>query len=113
MNKRKMIFNKYNGKCAYCGSKITIGNFDVEHIKPKTNGGSSHINNLLPSCKTCNGFKASLSIEEFRTKIENLKHNYGVVKLFIKYNSTKKRKVKFYYEMEREAKWSKSKLIKS
>ena len=43
--KRKRIFNLYNGYCAYCGSKIDYDNFNIDHIHAKFNGGVNNIAN--------------------------------------------------------------------
>lgn len=69
---REQVFNKFGGRCAYCGTKIErVGRnaFQVDHIDAKVYGGSNHHNNLNPACRPCNNFKTVWSIEEFRTEI--------------------------------------------
>lgn len=29
---RKLVFNKYNGHCAYCGCELTMKTMQVDHI---------------------------------------------------------------------------------
>ncbi len=57
---RQKIFNKYGGHCAYCGRKITIKSFQVDHIWPKQlshwkkESDPNREENLNPSCRKCN-----------------------------------------------------------
>jgi uncharacterized protein (TIGR02646 family) len=72
---RLKVFNKYSGRCAYCGCKITIKNFQVDHIWPQhiahhQAGLSSHrFENLNPSCRKCNNYKHGMRLEEFRVEL--------------------------------------------
>ena len=33
--KRELVYNKYNGRCAYCGREIAYKNMQVDHFIPK------------------------------------------------------------------------------
>jgi 5-methylcytosine-specific restriction endonuclease McrA len=78
--KRYLVFNKYGGKCAYCGCDLNKLNFNVDHINPLYRGwkqnqlkkekGTSKIENLNPSCFSCNCSKSSYSIDEWRKELE-------------------------------------------
>jgi 5-methylcytosine-specific restriction endonuclease McrA len=59
------VKSKTGGHCYYCG-EVLDGEFDVDHMHPVSKGGTSHIDNLVPSCKGCNQSKHSLTIEGFR-----------------------------------------------
>lgn len=71
---RKKIYNKFGGRCAYCGHKITLQEMQVDHIIPRRhfemNGKSmalaNEINNLNPACPICNHYKNATPLEEFR-----------------------------------------------
>lgn len=69
---KRTVFNKFEGRCAYCGNQITIDNMTVDHKVPRSKGGSVCLKNCLPSCKRCNELKADGTIGEMRSKIENL-----------------------------------------
>lgn len=98
MANRKEIFNITKGKCAYCGCKLDINNFHIDHFVAKANGGKNK-NNLLPSCCLCNLMKSNLTLEEFRKEIENLIYlDTGKVGLINKYYKIKAKKIKFYFE---------------
>lgn len=105
MNKkdREIVFNKYGGKCAYCGYELQKG-WHVDEFEPvrrsweyvkdesgnriwdaekrdyKTKATVMHperfaIDNQYPSCASCNINKHSLSLEEFRELIKGfMKH---------------------------------------
>lgn len=60
---KEYLLEKWNRKCAYCG--IEHQPMEVEHIIPKTRGGSNAISNLTLACVKCNRDKGSLPIEVF------------------------------------------------
>ena len=63
---RQAVYAKYDGHCAYCGKEITIKEMEVDHLRPKRNGGTDDMDNLMPSCHTCNHYKRANSLENFR-----------------------------------------------
>ena len=70
---RRIVFNKFNGHCAYCGTELDFSKFQVDHFIPKLKGGSNDLDNLMPSCTECNRYKATLSIDIFREWLEKSK----------------------------------------
>lgn len=48
---KNQIKEKWNYKCAYCGSEH---NLTLDHIIPRSSGGSNKISNVLCACKSCN-----------------------------------------------------------
>ena len=69
-SKKVLVLQKYDGKCSYCGNNMGEGEFSVDHFVPKVLGGTSDIENLMPSCITCNKTKNKKSIEEFRLTLQ-------------------------------------------
>ena len=65
-NKRSAILEKTSGRCAYCGALLLPGRWHVEHVLPKSKGGTDRFSNLLPSCRRCNARKKTKTLEEFR-----------------------------------------------
>ncbi len=105
---REQVYQKYNGRCAYCGHEIAIKDMQVDHIIPKRLGGSDSIENYNPSCRTCNHYKRATRLEAWReyflgelssriSKIYIVKvaERYGMVT----FNEWDK---KFYFEKESE-----------
>lgn len=64
--KKQAIFARYGGLCAYCGKPMQRKNMTVDHLVPQSRGGGNNIENLMPSCRSCNGLKAADSLEVFR-----------------------------------------------
>ncbi|NEO03924.1 MAG: HNH endonuclease, partial [Moorea sp. SIO3I7] len=60
---REYLLSKWNRKCAYCG--VTDTQLEVEHIKPKSKGGSDRVSNLAIACRKCNQIKGNQEIEQF------------------------------------------------
>ena len=59
---REYLLEKWSRKCAYCGKKDVP--LEVEHIVPKSRGGSDRVSNLTISCHECNQKKGNLTAEE-------------------------------------------------
>lgn len=62
---RDIVFKKYDGKCAYCGTEL-LKSWHVDHIHPRVSGGTDDLSNLNPSCKDCNNYKCHSGVELFR-----------------------------------------------
>jgi 5-methylcytosine-specific restriction endonuclease McrA len=62
-NIREYLLEIYNRTCQYC--RITNVPMEVEHIIPKSRGGSNRIDNLTIACRSCNQEKDNLTAEEF------------------------------------------------
>lgn len=60
---REYLLEKFNRTCVYCGAKDVP--LEVEHITPKSRGGSNRISNLTLACTSCNQRKGNQTAEEF------------------------------------------------
>jgi 5-methylcytosine-specific restriction endonuclease McrA len=63
---REYLLEKFGRKCAYCGAENTP--LEVEHIRPKSKGGSNRVSNLTLACRPCNSKKDNMPIEVFLKK---------------------------------------------
>lgn len=64
---KELVLNKFGGRCAYCGCPLSIKTIQVDHVCPvDIYGDNRAMENLLPSCRSCNYFKSSDSINGFR-----------------------------------------------
>jgi 5-methylcytosine-specific restriction endonuclease McrA len=68
---REYLLEKWGRQCAYCG-KAGVP-LQIEHIRPKSRGGTDRVSNLTLACDPCNHDKANRLIEEF------LKHKPAVL----------------------------------
>ncbi len=60
---REYLLEKFGRKCCYCGkNNIPL---EIEHIIPKSRGGSNRIDNLCLACRNCNDAKGNMTAEEF------------------------------------------------
>ena len=58
---RTQVRERAGQRCEYCRylDLIRSGPFDVEHIQPRSEGGTDDLENLAWSCDYCNGHKAT------------------------------------------------------
>jgi hypothetical protein len=130
MSKKKIrvnVYNKCNGHCAYCGVVISIGEMCIDHVEPigrirqfnlekrklvftgkVLKPENDHIDNMLPSCHSCNSYKSSFNLEKFRTELLQQQRrlnehscNYRIAKRFglIKENPNH---IHFYFEKDKQ-----------
>lgn len=69
---REQIYEKCNGHCAYCGIKIAFRGMQADHIYPLHLGGADIMENLVPACRSCNHYKATMTIEKFRQHLQGI-----------------------------------------
>lgn len=69
------VYDKTAGRCHLCSKKLAWSNYgacgrraawEVDHSKPRANGGSNHLNNLFPACVSCNRSKQHGSSRDMR-----------------------------------------------
>lgn len=78
---RQQVFDKYGGKCAYCGCELQKG-WHVDHIEARWHNmnqsdaqrlgmkkGDDCIENYNPACPRCNNWKGTWTLEQFRIEI--------------------------------------------
>lgn len=80
-SERQEVYDKCGGHCAYCGCEIALKDMQVDHIVPmarcfdcycqhKTAEELDVMSNYLPACRSCNHYKGSSTLENFRKNIE-------------------------------------------
>ena len=60
---REYLLEKFNRECVYCGAKNIP--LEIEHIVPKSKGGSNRVSNLTLACHCCNQAKGNQDIRDF------------------------------------------------
>ena len=83
-HKNKVIWDKTDGKCCYCGEQTIRYHSGkegkhsnplrstVEHIKTKVSGGTDATSNLVICCNKCNGMRGRLKIKTFRKRFKKM-----------------------------------------
>lgn len=114
---RQKVYQKYSGRCGYCGENITIKEMQIDHIIPIYRNhtpqelsemniirGTNDLKNLMPSCKSCNNYKKTLTVEKFRIemqkqveRVNQYSTNYRFAKKFGLVEETNK-PVVFFFE---------------
>lgn len=69
---REYLLEKWNRTCAYCGAKNVP--FEVEHIHPRSKGGSDRVSNLTLACHPCNQAKGNQDVRDFLSGKPDLLH---------------------------------------
>ena len=60
---REYLLEKFNRRCVYCGATDT--QLEIEHVNPKSKGGSNRVSNLTIACVPCNQAKGNQDIRNF------------------------------------------------
>ena len=130
ISEREKVFAKTGGRCAYCGIELTLtpkmpNTMQTDHVEPlvrpleftKDKNGSTRIttkavrgtdeqedlSNKMPSCRSCNSYKSSLSLENFRKRLEHfpaLAESNAMIRCLQRYGLAKihHQPIRFYFE---------------
>ncbi|WP_075879241.1 RNA-guided endonuclease IscB [Vreelandella massiliensis] len=71
---REYLLEKWGRECAYCGTAETA--LEIEHVVPRSRGGSNRVSNLTLSCHACNQAKDSLPLADFFARDKGLKKRF-------------------------------------
>lgn len=72
---RRTVFEKSSGLCHLCGAPIAYSNYgnhgtrgawEIDHSKPRAQGGTDHLNNLYAAHTICNRSKQARSSASVR-----------------------------------------------
>jgi 5-methylcytosine-specific restriction endonuclease McrA len=63
---REYLLGKWGRKCAYCDAQNVP--LEIDHIHPRSKGGSNRVSNLTLACRSCNQRKANRDVVEFLAK---------------------------------------------
>ena len=103
---RILIYDKCNRRCAYCGCDLECKSMQVDHAQPLRCGGADGMSNMLPACRSCNHYKATLTVEEYRKYIESIPDRlnrdsipFSVGRRFGVVNENRKRVVFWFEEL--------------
>lgn len=63
---RQNIFRRDNHECQYCGTNRDL---TLDHLIPRSKGGTSNWKNLVTACRHCNARKGDYGLEEVGMKL--------------------------------------------
>lgn len=115
--KREIVFKKFNGRCAYCGCVLDKNKFHIDHIEAKYRGSTNEellrykkqkgldlIDNLNPSCISCNCSKSTFTIDKWRVelslKLDRTRRDVSSFRIMERFGMIKvcNTEVEFYFE---------------
>lgn len=113
---RKKVYEKCNGHCAYCGCEITLKAMQVDHLIPmefydiyKAQGiDLDTFDNYMPSCRPCNHYKNTFTLETFRSMLERqpeiLLRDSATYRTAVRFGTVTPtpHKITFYFEMKNQ-----------
>lgn len=72
-NARNLVFERDGWRCSYCGRdfsglrrKTRLRLLTLDHVVPRSRGGSDNAENLVASCVKCNGEKRNRTPDEWK-----------------------------------------------
>ncbi|HEX3467136.1 MAG TPA: HNH endonuclease [Candidatus Elarobacter sp.] len=69
---KKNVLLRDDYRCTYCSARGNAGDMTVDHVVPRSRGGSSTWENLVACCTTCNGRKRDRTPDEARMPLRRL-----------------------------------------
>ena len=69
---KHVLFGRQEGLCAGCGVMFPFRNFTVDHVVPRSRGGTDHLDNLQLLCGACNSLKGDRPQEYLVAKLEEM-----------------------------------------
>ena len=58
-NLKAYLLEKFNHTCVYCSGKSGDKKLEIDHVIPRSKGGTNTLSNLVISCRTCNQQKGN------------------------------------------------------
>lgn len=67
--RKKVLFNRDDWKCQYCGDKLNWESITIDHVLPVSRGGPMTWLNCVTACRACNRRKDNRTPEEAGMKL--------------------------------------------
>lgn len=103
--KRKLIWELFGGRCAYCHASVALDEMTIDHIIPQSEFESVEeadvTENLCLCCRVCNVYKGSLSLSDFRVQTNTA--NGAFLKLEAEKRKAERRIKQISIEKDRKA----------
>jgi len=63
---KNFLYGKQEGDCAGCGEHFNYRILEVDHILPRSKGGTDHLDNLQLLCSYCNRSKGGRTMAQWK-----------------------------------------------
>ena len=67
---RENVFARDHGQCQYCAKKVTRAEATYDHVKPRSQGGGTHWENIVIACVPCNQRKGGRTPDQAKMKLK-------------------------------------------
>ena len=61
---KRAIFERDDFRCQYCAKRLPVEELTVDHVVPKSKGGSADWSNSVTACRSCNNKKGNRTPKE-------------------------------------------------
>lgn len=68
-NIRELLYERQQGCCAGCTDRFRLRNLELDHIRPRSKGGTNTDDNVQLLCSWCNRTKGNRSMEYLRVRL--------------------------------------------
>ena len=68
---KHVLFGRQEGRCNGCRMEFPFKMFDVDHVIPRSRGGTDHLDNLQLLCSHCNRLKGNRTQEYLLVRLAN------------------------------------------
>ena len=65
LRKRQRVYQRDQYTCKLCGALLTDQTATLDHIIPRSKGGSGAITNLVTACRSCNQKKGDKMMRDY------------------------------------------------
>lgn len=69
---RMAVLKRDGLKCRYCGAPLDFFNQTIDHVLPRSHGGTEEVDNLVMCCFDCNRRAKNDKFESFEAKKQHL-----------------------------------------
>jgi len=68
---KQNVFARDNGRCQYCGVRLSLKTATYDHVLPRSRGGKTTWGNIVIACQRCNGLKGNRTPNEANMRLHS------------------------------------------
>jgi 5-methylcytosine-specific restriction endonuclease McrA len=81
--KRQRIYSRDSSTCVWCDTQLNCGVPTLDHVLPRSQGGTNDAHNLITCCGLCNSSRGDMTPLQFAVKLGGARYkrrDYGGVR---------------------------------